>query len=333
MSQPLACLDGLIRLSHRQGVDVRGPLLRVLTDLYVQEPSHSREEERQYVELALRLLPDVDPPIRAAVARKLAAYPAAPAAVMAALAAEGAAEGPSMIRGDDTAAMAVALPASDAPALDRLPTTNASSSALRRHPPGRTKLGEMFLQGTPRDRAALLTAIIDGQHAQPDPAQAMTPRPGALRRLEHAALRRDRNEFARELQPALGISRRIAWRIAEDDSGELLVTAAKALGMETAMLVRVLLFLNAAIGESVERVFTLTHLYEDLSAEAVAPIIDSWREEAAARPAGRFQSVLAAEADHGTAAARGPARTAQDGGSATRRRALTPAQRPGQGTS
>ena len=34
-------LDGLVDLACRDGVDIRPTLLRVLTDLYVQKPTHS----------------------------------------------------------------------------------------------------------------------------------------------------------------------------------------------------------------------------------------------------------------------------------------------------
>ena len=42
-------LDGLVDLACRDGVDIRPTLLRVLTDLYVQRPTHSADEETQYV--------------------------------------------------------------------------------------------------------------------------------------------------------------------------------------------------------------------------------------------------------------------------------------------
>ncbi len=44
--------DGLMHLAKREGVVVRPTLLRVLTDLYVQAPGHSAEEQQHYVELA-----------------------------------------------------------------------------------------------------------------------------------------------------------------------------------------------------------------------------------------------------------------------------------------
>src|SRR6266536_1028267 len=71
-------LDGLIDLAQRDGVDIRATLLRVLTDLYVQSPAHAPDDERQYTELALRLMDAVDIPARAVLAKRLATYPAAP---------------------------------------------------------------------------------------------------------------------------------------------------------------------------------------------------------------------------------------------------------------
>src|ERR1700688_4018929 len=74
--------DGLMTLSRREGVDIRPTLLRVLTDLYVQAGVHSADEERQFVELACRLIDEVDDATRAAVRGRLAIYPLTPAAVL-----------------------------------------------------------------------------------------------------------------------------------------------------------------------------------------------------------------------------------------------------------
>src|SRR4030081_1300474 len=74
--------DGLMTLSRREGVDIRPTLLRVLTDLYVQANAHSGEEERQFVELASRLIDEVDEATRAAVRARLAIYPGTPVEVL-----------------------------------------------------------------------------------------------------------------------------------------------------------------------------------------------------------------------------------------------------------
>lgn len=81
-STTLSPIDGLLDLACRDGVDIRPTLLRVLTDLYVQKPFHTAEEETQYIELAIGLVDAVDAATRATVAATLRAYPAAPAAVM-----------------------------------------------------------------------------------------------------------------------------------------------------------------------------------------------------------------------------------------------------------
>src|SRR5207237_6824394 len=75
-------LDSLVDLACRDGVDIRPTLLRVLTDLYVQKPIHSLEEETQFVELVLGLIDTVDSQTCVAVAAALSAYPASPAAVL-----------------------------------------------------------------------------------------------------------------------------------------------------------------------------------------------------------------------------------------------------------
>src|ERR1051326_429476 len=75
-------LDGLDDLARLRGVDTRPTLARVLTDLYVQKPAHTLDEETHYTELVLRLLEAVDVTTRAVVAHKLATYAAAPRAVV-----------------------------------------------------------------------------------------------------------------------------------------------------------------------------------------------------------------------------------------------------------
>src|SRR3954463_5830185 len=74
-------LEGLDSLARRDGVDIRPTLLRVLTDLYVQKPVHTSEEERHYTELALRLIDSVDLQTRATVAKKLGPYAGTPPSV------------------------------------------------------------------------------------------------------------------------------------------------------------------------------------------------------------------------------------------------------------
>src|SRR5262245_46584619 len=76
-----------------------------MTDLYVQKPVHTAEEEAQYIELAARLIDQVDAPTWAIVANRLASYPAAPRAVI-----ERLQRGPTE-RGDSEPALSPSAPA------------------------------------------------------------------------------------------------------------------------------------------------------------------------------------------------------------------------------
>ena len=82
-----------------------------------------------------------------------------------------------------------------------------------------------------------------------------------IQRLETAALARNREDFAAYLAQSLRIPRAQARRIAGDDLGEPIVTAAKAINMPRDVLYRILLFVNTTIGHSVARVHALAALY------------------------------------------------------------------------
>lgn len=247
-------LDGLVDLACRDGVDIRPTLLRVLTDLYVQKPAHGAEEETQYVELARGLIDAVDASTRAIVAATLSAYPAAPAAILGKLATF-----------------------SSPP--DARPRRETESE-----PEVRNDLLELFFAAKTEERRLILTNLdVAAESVARRPAPASSE---VIRRLESAALRRNPGEFSRMLERALGISRGLAERIARDPSGEPVVVAARALGMTAAVLHRILLFLNPAIGQSVERVYDLARLYDELTPAAGERMIAIWRQAAGrSRPA------------------------------------------------
>jgi len=237
-------LDGLVDLACRDGVDIRPTLLRVLTDLYVQKPVHTADEEVQYVELALRLIEAVDAPTRATVAARLSNYSAAPPAILHKLA--GTTSGPG------AAAAAEAKPASG------------------------HELVELFFAAGAEERTLILTNL--------DAVAATAARKAApasndvLHRLENAALQCNTSEFSRTLERALGIGRELAERIVRDASGEPTVVAAKALGMKAAMLQRILLFLNPVVGQSVQRVYDLARLYDEVSLASAERMLAIWRQ-------------------------------------------------------
>ena len=81
------------------------------------------------------------------------------------------------------------------------------------------------------------------------------------------------------LDRGLSVGHALAARIVRDPSGEGIVIAAKALGMKADVLQRILLFLNPAIGQSVERVFELAQLYDDITWSAAEQMVAIWRQK------------------------------------------------------
>lgn len=264
-------IEGLVDLACRKGVDVRPTLLRVLTDLYVQARSHTSSEEAQYVALALPLIESTDDATRTVVAERLAAYPRAPLAVAQRL--------------RDLAGKAPAQP----------PATATEPEA--------EDLGEAFFAAASYERQMMLTNLEPGKaDARSHPAAVET-----CRRLEAAVLEQRPDEFIRILQSALLLPRSIAHRIAHDNGGEPLVIAAKALGMQRAVLERILLLLNPAIGHSVQRVYELSTLFDDLTVHAAETMIALWRGHMPARR-GAHQSTLWNDEQRSARAASTPSR-------------------------
>jgi hypothetical protein len=97
-------------------------------------------------------------------------------------------------------------------------------------------------------------------------------------RLESAALQHNIDVVVRELERMLGISRALALRIVDDELGEPIVVAAKAINLPSDLLQRMLLFINPRVGHSVDRVFELASLYGEISVEAARRLIAIWRE-------------------------------------------------------
>ena len=239
-------LNGLVELAHRDGVDIRPTLLRVMTDLYVQKPMHSEEEERHYTELALRLIDLVDASTRAIVADKIARYPHAPAAVRRRLLREHISAGP---------------PGAEPFAGSRIAAD---------------ELSELFFAASAEERRLILLNLPYAPLPPAAPIPATTARE-AVRRLEAAALEHNGDAFARELERTLAISRAQARRLMDDTSGEPIVVAAVALGMPAAVLQRILLCLNPVVSRSVQRVYDLALLQEEIETETALRLLAIWQ--------------------------------------------------------
>jgi uncharacterized protein (DUF2336 family) len=310
-------LDGLAHLSQRSGVDMRPTLLRVLTDLYVQKLTHTADEERHYTELALRLLDTVDVPTRTAVATRLARHLAPPRRILERLAGDlsGVAEpvrahpllrAAAKAEPRQTPAVAPAAAAKAGAGEVRAPGEEAPGREAVARPPAdlnapigdtvASELNELFFAANAEERRLILLNL---EIAAPLPAGHVNLRrdPTVAQQLERAALTHDREAFAEQLAGALEIPLMQAKRIAGDELGEAIITAAKALGMPRDVLYRILLFVNTAVGHSVERVHALANLFDEMTLQAAQHMVAIWQalqkpEPVAERKPARYQPLL-----------------------------------------
>ena len=79
----------------------------------------------------------------------------------------------------------------------------------------------------------------------------------------------------RGLEQWLRIAPALAYRIVHDPLGEPLVVAAKVLGVPQDALQRILLFLNPMIGRSVERVYELASLFDEIDIASALALVAS----------------------------------------------------------
>jgi uncharacterized protein (DUF2336 family) len=240
------------------GTGMRQSLLQVLTDLYVQKPWHAPTEERQYVTLALRLIEEADADAKAAAARALGPYRAAPRIVL------------DRLQRDLSDVPSATLPVR---APQRVSPSQHEFSPLARSTPD---FAERFFTSSSDDRRKMISEATAAE--LPDRLPGAVRFRDACRRLEIAALESRPHDFIRELAGALGIAIALTERIVNDSLGEPLVIAAKALDMPLDMVQRMLLLVNPAIGHSVKRVFDLSALYQDLDPSVAAAAIKQWRQ-------------------------------------------------------
>jgi hypothetical protein len=261
-----AGLDGLMALSRREGVDIRPTLLRVLTDLYVQIDVHSSDEQRHFVELASRLIDEVDDATRTAVRARLAAYPATPVEVLRKLGL-----GPL------------------SPGQPRQIASNAATLSLQ--PSDATEINDMFFAADASERVLILHNL----EKTPLKASARIPAARARRAieiLEMAAFAADIENFTLELGEALILPSRTAAQVVDDPGGEPLACAAKVLDMPGPVFQRVLLFLKTEFGSSVQTVYRLSRLYDTLSERSALVMLAAWRGSTLAERRARYRSTL-----------------------------------------
>jgi hypothetical protein len=284
-------LEGLSAIGSRGGLDMRPTLLRVLTDLYVQRIAHTAAEERHYTELALRLLEAVDISTRVAVAKRFARYPSPPLRVLQALARDL----PSVTAEIATHSLLQPPATTSMPESTRRATPAAADGLTGAGPPVRAaksidlvtarKLTEAFFAASAQERALILRNlhIVVPLHRR---LMLGARQPVIGEQLEKAALARRYKDFTQSLAGALRIPREVAQRIVEDNLGEPVLVAARAFDISRDVLYRILMFLNPAVGHSVERVHSLATLFEEIPAASAESMIAVWQalqhDEAAA---------------------------------------------------
>lgn len=327
MSSPrLPHVQRLIGLARSNGVDVRPTLLRVLVDQFVAEPVHPAAEVTRFGELVLHLLARADEADRATVSEKLAGHAQTPAAIARRLAADLPAVALPMLRhspalsdddlflavrsGDTDKALAVAgrqdIGLAALVALEDMRDPGVKAALAARVPPSRIlhrgqigdkpgDLGQAFLHGNAAQRETIIATLVLMPSRQAD-----TPPADPAQSLELAALSRRQGALGEAVARAFGLDSDTARRIAEDESGEPLIVAARALDIGREATARVLLFAHQSVGTSVERIYGLTALYDVLPRAAALTIVRSWQategiSAPAQRPA-KHQPVLAQDA-------------------------------------
>ncbi|CEJ09937.1 hypothetical protein BN1110_00208 [bacterium YEK0313] len=304
MSTPrLPHVQSLIGLARSNGIDVRQTLLRVLVDQFVAEPQHSAAEITRFGELVLHLIAKASEDDRAIVAAKLADHPQTPTAVARRLANDTVRVAfPILARskalseddmyqavrsGDAERALAVAsradLGLAALVALEEMddPRVGAALEARQSDPaepelpvPADAELGRRFLDAGPPLRESIIAGLaLEAGSGAGFPAAE----PATGRSIELAALSRRPGALAEAIANDLRIDPVTARRIAEDETGEPLVVAARALDLGREAAIRILLFAHAAVATSVERVHGLAALYDAVPRMVAVALVQSWR--------------------------------------------------------
>jgi hypothetical protein len=303
--------DGLMTLSRREGVDIRPTLLRVLTDLYVQAPKHTPDEERQFVELTSRLIDQVDDATRAAVRARLAIYPGTPLKTMIQLGLKPAHPG-------DRVPLAQEIPADPMPEQPAKVPTEAQlrmQANLSMRPNDAAEISDMFFAANASERALILHNLNE----TPLKASAQIPAHRANRAihiLEMAAFAQDAENFALELGEALILPARIAAQVTNDPGGEPLACAMKALEMPSPVFQRLLLFLNPEFGASVNNVYRISRLYDRLTERSSLVMLAAWRGSTMAVTRAKYRPALYDDERQRARAAPGQTRPAVQPGTA-----------------
>jgi len=278
-----AGLEGLFDLAEGNGVDMCATLLRVLTDLYLQRPIHTPEDEHYYTELALRLIDATEISERAALAARLASYPSAPKPVLERLARDVIeVAGPILEHSPCPAELKAAAQARGGAHADTAATRPGSAPQTARaagpvNVAEARELSDLFYAAKAPERRLILINLDYAPLISSRPLLAMQRTD--VWRLEAAALEHNAETLIGELERMLAVPRAQARRIVNDELGEPIVVAAKAMGLPAEVLQRLLLFWSSWVGQPVDCICELADVYDEISTDAAHRLIAIWRED------------------------------------------------------
>jgi len=150
----------------------------------------------------------------------------------------------------------------------------ASNMSLQ--PTDAAEIVGMFFNASSSDRALILHNLSETPlRASPRVPAARAAR--SIEALEMAAFVADVENFTLELGETLILPWKLSSQVVNDNGGEPLACAAKALGMPGHVFQRVLLFLKPEIGTSVHTVYRLSRLYDVLSERSALIMLAAWR--------------------------------------------------------
>jgi hypothetical protein len=281
-----ADLEGLLDLVDGNAADMCARLLRTLTDLYLQRPTHTPEDERYYTELALRLIDAAALSERAALAARLAFHPSAPRPVLERLARDAIeAAGPILahsphLRWPESESIAEEPTGIDAQSIGTEPSAARPATHGAGPVAAASELSEVFYRATAPERRLILINL----HYAPFCRSHCLPgvQGTDIWRLEAAALRRNPQTLTQELKRLLSVSAGQAWRILYDPLGEPIVVAAKAIDLSNTVLHCLLPALSLWVGQWADRVNALVQLHREISTDAACRLVAIWRDAAQA---------------------------------------------------
>jgi hypothetical protein len=273
MSSSHSGIQALVDIARRDGMEMRPVLLRVLTDLYVQEPVHGAAERARFAELACRLLDRAELSTRAAVAERLAGYSETPPQVAEKLSRdEIVVAAPIAERHNLPPRIAkrlkeMSIPRNELVGLDEAELEQARGTTFA--------LARRYLAANSHERLTIFSAIAACPPVEQEEMLRGLDR-SLVDKLERAALKRRLGEFVAHLHEATGMARDVATRIVRDPSGEPLAVICRALDVPFTTASRILLFLNPSVGATAQQVFGMASRYVEMTPANARRLAAAW---------------------------------------------------------